>query len=206
MKNRKIVILLIVINIMLMGIICSFINKNGIIKENQIIKEMTETEYDNSINELNKSHEEYALQVENNKVKIATAITEMGVDTSENANIDTIVNNIKSISVIKDLITQHKGHGQGGGDGLSTYTVDPSYYGKHAIVFMAGAVTTTTGDNGKMIVNKSGLQVEKTIIEKLELTYGGACCIYEGILQSGTISCNISNWNRITTDLAIVVY
>ena len=206
MKNKKIIILLIIINITLMGIICSFINKNGIIKEKQIIKEMTEIEYDNSINELNKSHEEYAIQVQNNKTKIATALTDMGVDTSENASIDTIISNIRNIAGITDLITQHKGHGQGGGSGLCTYTVDSSYYGKHAIVFMAGAIANCTDNNGSMGVTISGLEVEETIFKKTELTYGGACCIYKGILQSGTISCNVNNWNIVTSDLAIVVY
>ena len=65
MKKEKVIVLLIGINIILIGIICSLISKNGnIIKEKQIIKEMSsttqETELNNQINSLNAEHTEYA--------------------------------------------------------------------------------------------------------------------------------------------------
>ena len=99
MKNKKIIIILLIINIISIVIFCNNINKNrNIISEKQIIKEMTEVEYESKITELSKSHENYALQVQTNKEKIANAITEMGVETSEEDTLETMVSNIKSIS------------------------------------------------------------------------------------------------------------
>ena len=97
MKNKRIAVLLI-INVILVGIICNLVKgKVNIIKEKQLIKEMTEVEYDNSITELNKSHEDYATQVQENKKKIAQAISNEKVETSENATIDEMVTNIGKI-------------------------------------------------------------------------------------------------------------
>ena len=100
MRNKKIIVFLIITNIILIGIICSLVRKsaNVIRKETIIIKEMSEIEYDNSITELNKSHEDYAIQVQENKRKIAIAITNQGINTSADATIDTMVNNIGKIS------------------------------------------------------------------------------------------------------------
>ena len=99
MKNKKIIVFLIITNIILIGIICSLVSKNAnvIRKETITIKEMSETEYDNSITELNKSHEDYAAQVQKNKKKLATAITNQKVTTSENATVDEMVTNIGRI-------------------------------------------------------------------------------------------------------------
>ena len=95
MKNKRIAVLLI-INVILVGIICNLLKVN-IIKEKQLIKEMTEVEYDNSITELNKSHEDYAMQVQENKKKIAQAISNEKVETLESATIDEMVTNIGKI-------------------------------------------------------------------------------------------------------------
>ena len=99
MKNKKIIVFLIITNIILIGIICSLVSKNANVvrKETITIKEMSETEYDNSITELNKSHEDYAAQVQKNKKKLATAITNQKVTTSENATVDEMVTNIGRI-------------------------------------------------------------------------------------------------------------
>lgn len=98
MRCRKIIMILI-INIMLIGIIYKLTNKDiNIIKEKQIIKEMTNTEYESQILELNNSHTEYALKVQTDKQKIASAITEMGIETSENASADIMATNIKNIT------------------------------------------------------------------------------------------------------------
>ena len=68
MKSKKIIVFFIITNIILIAIICSLFSKNAnvIRKEAITIKEMSETEYDNSITELNKSHEDYATQVQTN--------------------------------------------------------------------------------------------------------------------------------------------
>ena len=93
-KNKLIIfsIVLIILNVLLI------INKIGIVKENkQIIKEMTEGEYESKLTELNTSHEDYALTVQENKRKISTAISNQKVTTSENATIDEMVTNIGKI-------------------------------------------------------------------------------------------------------------
>ena len=97
-KYKNIIILLTITNLIFMAIICNIINKNGsIITEKQVIKEMTEGEYESQITELNKSHADYALQVQENKKKLATAISNQNVTTSENASIDEMVTNIEKI-------------------------------------------------------------------------------------------------------------
>ena len=97
MKNKKIVTLLIIINLFLVGI-CINSNTNTVLSgEKQIIKEMTEGEYESQITELNKSHEEYANSVNEYKIKIAEAITNQKVETSETATADEVVTNIGEI-------------------------------------------------------------------------------------------------------------
>ena len=103
MKNRRVPILSIITNIILIAILCSFIRINGsIIKEKQIIKEMSEstqvTDLNNQINALNTEHTEYMNYIQTCKAQLASAITDMGVETSEDASLDTMASNIRSIS------------------------------------------------------------------------------------------------------------
>ena len=103
MKNKGLTILSIITNIILIAMLCSFIRINGgIVKEKQIIKEMSEstqvTDLNNQINALNTEHTEYMNYIQTCKVQLASAITDMGIETSENASIDTMVINIRSIS------------------------------------------------------------------------------------------------------------
>ena len=106
MKNKKILALLAITNIILIGIILNLVTKNNnILKEKQIIKEMTETEYDNSITALNKSHEEYAKNVQEYKAKIAEAITNQGVSTSVDATAELMAENIEKILQAKTTAT-----------------------------------------------------------------------------------------------------
>ena len=98
MKSKKIIIISIMTNIILIAMLCVVISGNGnIIKERKIIKEMTEGEYESKLTELNISHEDYATQVQTNKQKIAEAVTSQKVETSEDATIDEIVTNIGKI-------------------------------------------------------------------------------------------------------------
>ena len=98
MRNKKIVTCFIIINIIIIVIIYALINKKvNITKENKIIKEMNTSEYDSQITELNKSHEDYAMQAQANKKKLAQAISNEKVATSENATIDEMVTNIGKI-------------------------------------------------------------------------------------------------------------
>ena len=109
MKNKKIVILLMTINIiMIIVIICSFTSKN-IINERQIIKEMSEstqvTDLNNQINQLNASHTEYANYVKSYKQTIATAITNQGVNTTVDATAEVMAKNIGEILQAKTKAT-----------------------------------------------------------------------------------------------------
>lgn len=101
MKNTnkiKFLILIIILTIFIGVCIKLFFGNNVIFsKQKQIIKEMNESEYDSQITELNKSHIEYATQVQTNKKKIAEAITSQEVTTSENATVDEMVTNIGEI-------------------------------------------------------------------------------------------------------------
>ena len=97
MNKNKVIAVLVILNILLVGI-CISSNTNIVLNnEKQIIKEMTAGEYESKLTELNKSHEDYALQVQTNKQKIATAISNQKVATSEEATIDEIVENIGKI-------------------------------------------------------------------------------------------------------------
>lgn len=118
MKNKGVTILSIITNIILIAILCSFIKINGsIIKEKQIIKEMSEstqvTDLNNQINALNTEHTEYMNYIQTCKAQLARAITDMGIETSENASVDRMAQNIKSITtkgnkkyLIKDGVIQ----------------------------------------------------------------------------------------------------
>ena len=97
MKKKQKILLIIILLLWLILIICNIKDSNYVIREKQIIKEMTEGEYESEITQLNKSHKEYALQVEKNKQKLATAISNQKVTTSEDATIDEMVTNIGKI-------------------------------------------------------------------------------------------------------------
>ena len=107
MKNKKILILSIIINLVFLLIICIFISGyKNIIREKKVIKEMTTSTLEENLNaqitQLNKSHTDYANSIEESKKKIASAITEKGVDTSSDVTLDTMADNIRNISTIDD--------------------------------------------------------------------------------------------------------
>ena len=98
-KESKLILIIVILSILLiaMSINIIFNSKGILINTKQIIKEMNTSEYDSQITELNKSHEDYAAQVQANKKKLAQAITNQKVTTSENATIDEMVTNIGKI-------------------------------------------------------------------------------------------------------------
>ena len=102
MKGKKIIIALIIINIITIGIAYNLIKKDYLYNKKTIIKAMSGIEYEDSITTLNKSHTDYANSIEESKKKIASAITEKGVQTSSDATLDTMADNIKNISTKKD--------------------------------------------------------------------------------------------------------
>lgn len=130
MKNKRIAVLLI-INVILVGIICNLLKgKVNIIKEKQLIKEMTETEYDSQITELNKSHTNYAEYIETCKETIANAITDMGIETESTDTIDTMANNIRNIkSGVEPLIRSYTITLTGATNGANDYGHKTYYTG-----------------------------------------------------------------------------
>ena len=102
MRGKKIIIISIIINILTIGIIYNLVRKDYLNNEKIIVKAMTGTEYENSIKSLNTSHEDYAKNIEEGKKKIASAITDMGVITSDEETLENMANNIRNISTNKD--------------------------------------------------------------------------------------------------------
>ena len=97
MRSRKTIIVLLILNMIMAVIITNLLINREIKIEKQLIKEMTEGEYESKLTELNKSHEDYNKQVQANKKKLATAISNQKVATSEDATIDEMVTNIGKI-------------------------------------------------------------------------------------------------------------
>ena len=98
-RENKLTLVIIILVSLLIGMSINWIfnSKVALVNGKQLIKEMTEGEYESKLDELNKSHEDYNKQVQANKKKLATAISSQKVATSENATIDEMVTNIGKI-------------------------------------------------------------------------------------------------------------
>ena len=101
MKNKKILIISLIIVIILLSIQL-VLSKNKIINiSKKTIKEMSsttqETELNNQINSLNTEHTEYMNYIQTCKNQIAAAITNEGVETSEEATFETMAENISNV-------------------------------------------------------------------------------------------------------------
>ena len=100
MKKQKIILtsILFLCAVLSMTIIR---NNTNIKKETKLIKQMSENEQltslETEINNLNASHTEYANSIQTAKQKLATAITNAGVSTSENDKFETMATNIGNI-------------------------------------------------------------------------------------------------------------
>ena len=106
MKSKRVTILSIITNIILITMFCRFISINGnIVKEKQIIKEMSEgtqvTELNNQINALNTEHTEYMNYIQTCKSQLATALTNEGVTTSNEATLETMAENISKVLQVR---------------------------------------------------------------------------------------------------------
>ena len=99
MKKQKVILFIIILLIFI--ILVSIILNKNIKKETIKIKKMSEStqvsDLQTQINQLNASHTEYANYVQSCKETIATAITDMGVETSENATAEVMAENIEKI-------------------------------------------------------------------------------------------------------------
>ena len=100
MKKKQVILLTIIL--LLCFIIIMIANQNRNIKNETImIKEMSETtqvtDLNNQINSLNTGHTEYMNYIESCKNKIATALTNEGVETSNQATLETMANDIGKV-------------------------------------------------------------------------------------------------------------
>lgn len=96
MKSK--IILIIIINLILVGEICNYINKENLNNQKQIIKEMEEAENDNNITLLNESHEKYVSYVDESKKKIEKALNDIGIETSNEESFETMARIISNIN------------------------------------------------------------------------------------------------------------
>ena len=180
MKNTnkvKFLILIIILTIFIGVCIKLFFGNNIIFsKPKQIIKEMNETEYDSQITELNKSHTEYASYIQECKSKIAEAITNQNISTSENATVDEMVTNIGEIfetrtsdatATAEDILNgktaynngtlvtgtmENKGELDWAPSEATTYTIEPGYYS-------GGTLNTTNAYNaGSTLVKQPSVK------------------------------------------------
>lgn len=105
MKKQKLILLAVIILLCFIVISVMINQKRNIKKEQIIIKEMSETtqvsDLQEQINQLNASNTEYANYVQSCKQAIARAITNQGVETSEDSKIDTIIENIEKMATNK---------------------------------------------------------------------------------------------------------
>lgn len=100
MKNKEIKLKIMVGILIIIIIILTIkdITKNGnIILKSEIIKEMTQTEFDNQITQLNQAHTEYADYIQSCKDEIATALKNEGVETSNDEKLETMASNISKV-------------------------------------------------------------------------------------------------------------
>ena len=102
MRNKKIIVFLLVMNFILLGIIFNFISKKQYIVQNkQLVKEMTsstlETNLNAQITALNSEHTEYMNYIQTCKTKIATALTNEGVETSDQILLEEMAEKIPNI-------------------------------------------------------------------------------------------------------------
>ena len=90
------------ITIFLIIIVLTLINSFEVIKTNrQILKEMTSSTLEENLNaqitELNSEHTEYMNYIQTCKTKIATALTNEGVETSDQILLEEMAENISNI-------------------------------------------------------------------------------------------------------------
>ena len=102
MKNKRIMILSIILNVILLIVVCNFATNNVKISNSTYkIKEMNEstqiTDLNNQINALNTEHTDYMNYIQSCKIQIASALTNEGVATSDQAKLETMAENIGKI-------------------------------------------------------------------------------------------------------------
>lgn len=113
MKKRKIILIITIMFLtFIIGISINFaLYKNKtIIREKEVIQGMNEStqisDLQTQINNLNIEHLNYTNYIQECKTKIANAITNVGIETSTDANCDTIIENIGKISKSANDVSQ----------------------------------------------------------------------------------------------------
>ena len=162
MKNNKIIILLSTIIMLLIGIIFYLmIEKTDIIREKQIIKEMNqstlEEELNNSINKLNIEQTEYWECIQTCKTKIATALTNEGVETSDEILLEDMAENISKVLAARTS--------------NADATADNITAGKTA--YVNGELITGTGADNDTYYNQGAQSVSKKSFTVSAYGYSG---------------------------------
>lgn len=105
MKEKKVIVILMLIIILLIVIIYTLISKNTLNNQKMRLKEMSENEQvlilETHINNLQKSHTEYANYIQSCKEQIATALTNQKIATSEDETLETMAENIEKIFQVR---------------------------------------------------------------------------------------------------------
>ena len=150
-KNKDILIVALILIIIILTIQL-ILNRNKIENNNkQIIKEMTEstevTNLNNQINSLNTEHTEYMSYIQTGKAKLATALTEEGVETSSDNTLESMADNISKVlqSRTKD----------------ATATADNITEGKTAYV------------NGELITGTKSANAQNYYVTEMNMGSGG---------------------------------
>lgn len=141
MKNRfkekfNIYIYIIFVIILIFSIT---LTKDTILNNNtKTLKEMNEstqiTDLNNAINTLQESHTDYSNYIQNCKFQIATAITNAGVETSSDSNIDTVISNIGKIHDAAYLLGTENGKQEGSNSTIAAFYKNQSKTFPHTIL------------------------------------------------------------------------
>ena len=152
MKERKLITVLIIIILILMCAIYNLMNKVNVSSQKQIIKEMNEAEYESSITSLNKSNEEYVNHIEESKKIIARAITDKGVETSEEDTLEIMASNIKNIkSGLKEIALAYTA--VSGYEKTQNITIDNLSNYSQIVIFTTWGWTTEHGISNPILMS-----------------------------------------------------
>lgn len=165
MKERLQFVLL-YLSIIVISIIA--LNKNIILKNNaKTLKNMNEStqvaNLQKSIETLNNSHTEYSNYVQECKMKISNAITNQGIETTQDETVEKIVENIEKIGENKYQEGYNKGHNDGYEEGYDEINIENLSWKYVEISAKPSANSASMSWNITSIPNYQKLEINKTL-------------------------------------------